>query len=180
MADQLRDAGGRPFAASESMLGVLGAALTAAQLLGPSFLNGWGVRTLADGVRMCTGRAAPSRIGPTVTPPPLAVLSRLKEMFAASSVGMISRFASPFSREAGNAAKQTAPAKATTTKKAAAAAAGEAAPATKKAATTKAAAKAAAKGDAAEVSRIANEASTKNKRSNDLASQLGAKTCAQD
>ncbi|MFY9580751.1 MAG: hypothetical protein WAQ33_15670, partial [Gaiellaceae bacterium] len=40
--------------------------------------------------------------------------------------------------------------------------------------------KAADKGDAAEVSRIANEASAKNKRSNELASQLGAKTCAKD
>ena len=45
-------------------------------------------RTLADGVRMCTGRAAPSRIGPIVTPPPAAVFSRLKAMLAASSVGI--------------------------------------------------------------------------------------------
>jgi hypothetical protein len=40
--------------------------------------------------------------------------------------------------------------------------------------------KAADKGDDAEVGRIANEASTKNKRGNDLASQLGATTCAKD
>ena len=40
--------------------------------------------------------------------------------------------------------------------------------------------KAAGKGDGAEVSRIANEASAKNKRGNDLASQLGANTCAKD
>ena len=51
---------------------------------------------------MCTGRAAPSRIGPMVTPPPAAVLSRLKEMLAASRVGMMSRFASPFSLVRGN------------------------------------------------------------------------------
>ena len=58
-------------------------------------------RTVADGVRMCTGLATPSRIGPSVTPPPAAAFSRLNAMFAASSVGMISRFASPFSRELG-------------------------------------------------------------------------------
>src|SRR5438132_679052 len=40
--------------------------------------------------------------------------------------------------------------------------------------------KAADKADAAEVSRIANEASAKNTRSNELASQLGANTCAKD
>src|SRR5438034_4219221 len=59
-------------------------------------------RTVADGVRMCTGRAAPSRIGPMVTPPPEAVFSRLKAMFAASSVGITRRFASPRNRERGN------------------------------------------------------------------------------
>ena len=59
-------------------------------------------RTVADGVTMCTGRAAPSSIGPMVTPPPEAVLSRLKEMLAESSVGMIRRFASPLILLRGN------------------------------------------------------------------------------
>jgi hypothetical protein len=40
--------------------------------------------------------------------------------------------------------------------------------------------KAADKGDAAEVTRIASEADTKNKHGNELASQLGATACAQD
>src|SRR3954468_5839328 len=65
-------------------------------------------RTVAEGVRMCTGRAAPSRIGPTVTPPPAAVLRRLNEMLAASSVGMMSRFASPRSLEFGNTRRRIA------------------------------------------------------------------------
>ena len=43
---------------------------------------------------MCTGLAAPSRIGPTVMPLPAAFLSRLKAMLAASRVGKISRLAS--------------------------------------------------------------------------------------
>src|ERR1700741_2605513 len=34
-------------------------------------------RTVADGVRMCTGRAQPSRIGPTAMPLPAAVFTRL-------------------------------------------------------------------------------------------------------
>src|SRR3982751_3416049 len=34
-------------------------------------------RTVADGVRMCTGFAAPSSTGPIAMPPPAAVLSRL-------------------------------------------------------------------------------------------------------
>ena len=34
-------------------------------------------RTVADGVRMCTGLAAPSSTGPIAMPPPAAVLSRL-------------------------------------------------------------------------------------------------------
>ena len=59
-------------------------------------------RTVADWVRMCTGLATPSRIGPSVTPPPEAAFSRLNEMFAASIDGMISRLASPFSRAFGN------------------------------------------------------------------------------
>ena len=37
-----------------------------------------------------------------VTPPPEAVFSRLKAMFAASSVGITRRFASPRNRERGN------------------------------------------------------------------------------
>src|SRR4029078_8170161 len=39
-------------------------------------------RTVADGVRMFTGLATPSRIGPSVTPEPDAAFSRLNEMFA--------------------------------------------------------------------------------------------------
>src|SRR3989338_4700447 len=58
-------------------------------------------RTVAEGVRICTGRATPSRMGPTVMPSPAAVLSRLKAMLAASSVGITSRFASPFNRALG-------------------------------------------------------------------------------
>ncbi len=34
-------------------------------------------RTVADGVRMCTGWAAPSSTGPIAMPPPAAVFSRL-------------------------------------------------------------------------------------------------------
>lgn len=34
-------------------------------------------RTVADGVRMCTGLAAPSSTGPIAMPPPAAVFSRL-------------------------------------------------------------------------------------------------------
>ena len=48
-------------------------------------------RTVIDGVTMCAGRAAPSRIGPTATLPE-TTLSRLKAMFAASRLGMMSRF----------------------------------------------------------------------------------------
>ena len=65
-------------------------------------------RTVAEGVRMCTGRAAPSRIGPMVTPPPEAVFNRLNEMFAASSEGMMSRFASVVRRESGNSLSRIA------------------------------------------------------------------------
>ena len=64
-------------------------------------------RTVADGVRMFTGFATPSRIGPSVTPPPEETLSRLNEMFAASTVGITSRFASPLRREFGNAPMRT-------------------------------------------------------------------------
>ena len=64
-------------------------------------------RTVADCVRMCTGLATPSRIGPSVTPEPDDTLSRLNEMFAASSVGMMSRLASPFNCELGNADMRT-------------------------------------------------------------------------
>ena len=52
-------------------------------------------RTVADGVRMCAGFATPSSIGPSVTPEPAATLSRLNAMFAASTVGMMRRLASP-------------------------------------------------------------------------------------
>ncbi len=52
-------------------------------------------RTVADEVRMCTGRAAPSRIGPMVTPFPAVALSTLKRMFAASRLGITSMFAEP-------------------------------------------------------------------------------------
>src|SRR5204862_2414201 len=54
-------------------------------------------RTVADGVRMCTGLAAPSKTGPIAMPPPAACLSRLYEMFAASMFGSTSRLASPVS-----------------------------------------------------------------------------------
>src|SRR4051812_45930945 len=56
-------------------------------------------RTVALGVRMCTGRAAPRSIGPTVMPAPPTTFSMLNAMLAASSDGMTSRFASPFSFE---------------------------------------------------------------------------------
>src|SRR6185503_1564903 len=64
-------------------------------------------RTVALGVRMCTGRAAPSRIGPMVMPAPPTTFRRLKEMLAASIPGIISRLASPFSRELGKLALRT-------------------------------------------------------------------------
>src|SRR4029078_9387187 len=54
------------------------------------------LRTVADGVRTCPARDAPSSIGPTVMPEPPTTFSRLNEMLAASSVGMMRRFASPF------------------------------------------------------------------------------------
>src|SRR5689334_7347861 len=47
-------------------------------------------RTVDDGVRMCTGCAAPSRMPPTVMPPPAAMRNRLYEMFAASTFGITS------------------------------------------------------------------------------------------
>ncbi len=64
-------------------------------------------RTLAFGVRMWTGFAAPSRIGPTVIPPPAATLSMLKAMFAASTFGIISRLASVLRRESANTSSRT-------------------------------------------------------------------------
>src|SRR5260221_3055685 len=64
-------------------------------------------RTVAVGVRMCTGLAAPSRIGPTVMPAPPTTFSRLNEMLAASSVGMMRRLASPLRREFGKALERT-------------------------------------------------------------------------
>ena len=60
-------------------------------------------RTVALGVRMWTGFAAPSSMGPIVMPAPPTIFNRLNEMFAASSPGRISRFASPLRRERGNA-----------------------------------------------------------------------------
>jgi hypothetical protein len=51
-------------------------------------------RTVAVAVRICTGLAEPSSMGPMVMPSPAAVLSRLKAMLAASRVGKISRLAS--------------------------------------------------------------------------------------
>src|SRR4029453_1231764 len=53
------------------------------------------LRTVADGVKMCTALATPSKMGPSVTPPPDDDLSRLNAMFAASTVGMMRRFACP-------------------------------------------------------------------------------------
>ena len=58
-------------------------------------------RTVAVGVRMCAGRASPSRIGPTVMPWPEVALSTLKVMLAASSVGITSRLASRVSAAPG-------------------------------------------------------------------------------
>src|SRR5665647_2815630 len=54
-------------------------------------------RTVAEGLRTCTEEAAPSRMGPTVTPCPLVILSTLKRMLAASRFGQISTLASPLS-----------------------------------------------------------------------------------
>ena len=51
--------------------------------------------TVADGVSTCTGAFAPSSIGPTVTPCPPVIFRTLNRMFAESSVGQISRLASP-------------------------------------------------------------------------------------
>ena len=62
-------------------------------------------RTVTDGVTMCTGDAAPSRIGPTATPPEVT-FSRLKAMFAASRPGAMRRLAAPFSREFGKISSQ--------------------------------------------------------------------------
>ena len=46
-------------------------------------------------------------MGPTVMPDPPTTLSRLNEMFAASTHGMMSRLASPCSRELGKATRRT-------------------------------------------------------------------------
>src|SRR5260221_4762327 len=64
-------------------------------------------RTVAVGVRMCTGLAAPSRIGPTGIPAPPTTLRRLNQMFTASSVGMMRRLASTLSRALRNALRRT-------------------------------------------------------------------------
>ena len=61
-------------------------------------------RTVDDGVMMCAGLAAPSRIPPTVMPPPATTRNALYVMLAASAFGMISRFASVSRREPGNSA----------------------------------------------------------------------------
>src|SRR5690606_8115197 len=52
-------------------------------------------RIVAEGVWMCTGRAAPSSTGPMVTLLPAVDLSRLYAMLAASMLGSTSRLASP-------------------------------------------------------------------------------------
>src|SRR5574337_1916167 len=58
-------------------------------------------RTVAEGVRMCTAFAAPSRMGPMDTPSPLAVFTKLKAMLAASRFGITIRLASPLRVESG-------------------------------------------------------------------------------
>ena len=55
---------------------------------------------MIEGVTMCTGFDAPSRIGLTATPDDVA-FKRLKAMLALSRLGMISRLAAPCSREFG-------------------------------------------------------------------------------
>ena len=52
-------------------------------------------RAVADGVKICTGLSAPSKIGPKAAEP-VAVFSQLKAILAASNVGKISKFAAPF------------------------------------------------------------------------------------
>src|SRR6218665_403040 len=56
-------------------------------------------RTVAAGVRMQAVAATPIRIGPTVTPPLVVVLSTLYRMLAASMFGQISRLAESVSVE---------------------------------------------------------------------------------
>lgn len=60
-------------------------------------------RVVAVGVKICTGFAAPSKIGPIVTLLPDVAFNRLNEMFAASRFGMINKFAEPLKLELGNA-----------------------------------------------------------------------------
>src|SRR3954447_5169726 len=60
-------------------------------------------RTVADEVRMFTGAAQPSRIGPMATLLPAAVLSKLYAIFAESRFGNTSRFADPVSVVSGRA-----------------------------------------------------------------------------
>ncbi len=54
-------------------------------------------RTVALVVRMCTGRAAPSRIGPIATPLLPVIFSMLYVMLPVSRLGMTRRLARPFS-----------------------------------------------------------------------------------
>src|SRR5262245_56112772 len=58
-------------------------------------------RTVADGVRMCTGLPAPNRTGPIAIPPPAACFNKLYAMLALSMFGSTSRLASPLSVERG-------------------------------------------------------------------------------
>src|SRR5690606_15347617 len=52
-------------------------------------------RTVELDVRICTGALTPSRNGPTATLPPAAVFSKLYAMLPESTLGQISRLASP-------------------------------------------------------------------------------------
>ena len=54
-------------------------------------------RTVAEGVMMWAAAAAPSKMGPTVTPWADVILSTLNRMLALSRLGQISRLASPCS-----------------------------------------------------------------------------------
>ena len=64
-------------------------------------------RTVADGVRMCTGALAPSRMGPIVTPWPPVIFSTLNRMLAASRFGQISTLAAPLSVESGSSVSRS-------------------------------------------------------------------------
>ena len=64
-------------------------------------------RAVTLGTTTWIGLDIPSSIGPTGRPS-AAAFSTLKEMLAASNVGMISRFAAPFSRLSGTARSRIA------------------------------------------------------------------------